>query len=83
MLQKVTRLDSVPTAEETVLTMEMPTKGSRLYTLLYNQVPHLTQGTVWESDNLTRKHHTQESQAIQVTTMLQETDITEGKDKQK
>ena len=34
MLQKVTRLDSVPTAEETVLTKEVPTKESRLYTLL-------------------------------------------------
>ena len=34
MLQKVTRLDSVPTAEETVLTTEVPTKESRLYTLL-------------------------------------------------
>ena len=33
MLQKVTRLDSVPTAEETVLTTEVPTKESRLYTL--------------------------------------------------
>ena len=30
MLQKVTRLDSVPTAEETVLTTEVPTKESRL-----------------------------------------------------
>ena len=36
MLQKVTRLDSVPTAEETVLTTEVPTKESRLYTLLHN-----------------------------------------------
>ena len=35
MLQKVTRLDSVPTAEETVLTTEVPTKESRLYTLLW------------------------------------------------
>ena len=35
MLQKVTRLDSVPTAEETVLTTEVPTKESRLYTLLH------------------------------------------------
>ena len=34
MLQKVTRLDSVPTAEETVLTTEVPTKESRIYTLL-------------------------------------------------
>ena len=33
MLQKVTRLDSVPTAEETVLTTEVPTKESRLYTI--------------------------------------------------
>ena len=33
MLQKVTRLDSVPKAEETVLTTEVPTKESRLYTL--------------------------------------------------
>ena len=36
MLQKVTRLESVPTAEETVLTTEVPTKESRLYTLLNN-----------------------------------------------
>ena len=28
----------------------------------YNQVPHLTQDTTWESDKNTRKHHTQESQ---------------------
>ena len=41
MLQKVTRLDSVPTAEETVLTTEVPTKESRLYTLLkINGVHH-------------------------------------------
>ena len=38
MLQKVTRLDSVPTAEETVLTTEVPTKESRLYTLLEYKV---------------------------------------------
>ena len=38
MLQKVTRLDSVPTAEETVLTTEVPTKEGRLYTLLYQTV---------------------------------------------
>ena len=29
---------------------------------LYNQVPHLTQATIWESDKNTPKHHTQESQ---------------------
>ena len=34
MLQKVNLLDSVPKAEETVLTTEVPTKESRLYTLL-------------------------------------------------
>ena len=28
----------------------------------YNQVPHLTQDTILESDKNTRKHHTQESQ---------------------
>ena len=42
MLQKVTRLDSVPTAEETVLTTEVPTKESRLYTLLYKRGHHRT-----------------------------------------
>ena len=26
----------------------------------YNQVPHLTRNTIWESDKNTRKHHTQE-----------------------
>ena len=31
MLQKVTRLDSVPTAEETVLTTEVPTKEPALH----------------------------------------------------
>ena len=43
MLQKVTRLDSVPTAEETVLTTEVPTKESRLYTLLtiFHISPHV------------------------------------------
>ena len=30
----------------------------------YNQVPHLTQDTTWESDKNTIKHHTQESQEI-------------------
>ena len=40
MLQKVTRLDSVPTAEETVLTTEVPTKESRLYTLLIGTPPY-------------------------------------------
>ena len=30
----------------------------------YNQVPHLTQATAWESDKNTRKHHIQESQEI-------------------
>ena len=34
MLQKVTRLDSVPKSDETVPTTEVPTKESRLYTLL-------------------------------------------------
>ena len=29
---------------------------------LYNQVPHQTQDTTWESDKNTSKHHTQESQ---------------------
>ena len=28
----------------------------------YNQVPHLTQDTIWECDKSTRKHHIQESQ---------------------
>ena len=28
----------------------------------YNQVPHLTQDTTWESDKNTRKYHIQESQ---------------------
>ena len=27
-----------------------------------NQVSHLTQDTTWESDKITKKHHTQESQ---------------------
>ena len=30
----------------------------------YNQVPHLTQETTWESENNTRKHRIQESQEI-------------------
>ena len=30
----------------------------------YNQVPQLTQDTIWESDKNTRKHHTQETQEI-------------------
>ena len=30
----------------------------------YNQVPRLTQDTLWESDKNTRKHNTQESQEI-------------------
>ena len=28
----------------------------------YNQVPHMTQDTVWEGDTNTRKHHKQGSQ---------------------
>ena len=42
-----------------------------------NQVPHLTQDTIWETDKNTRKHHIQESQEIspsqQLTTMPQQT----------
>ena len=30
----------------------------------YNQVPHLTWGSIRESDKNTRKHHTQESQEV-------------------
>ena len=30
----------------------------------YNQVPHLTQDTKWESDKNTRKHHIQESKWV-------------------
>ena len=30
----------------------------------YNQVPHPTQSTTWESDENTRKHHIQESQEV-------------------
>ena len=29
-----------------------------------NQVPHLTQDTIWESDKNTRIHYTQESQDV-------------------
>ena len=29
-----------------------------------NQVPHLTRGTIWESDTNSRKHHSRESQEI-------------------
>ena len=30
----------------------------------YNQVPHLTQETTWNSDKNTRKHHIQESEEV-------------------
>ena len=30
----------------------------------YNQLLHLTQDTIWESDNNTRKHNVQESQDV-------------------
>ena len=30
----------------------------------YNQLPHLTRDTIWESDRNTRKHHSQESQDV-------------------
>ena len=30
----------------------------------YNQVPHLTQDTIWESDKNTRKHHTHKMQEV-------------------
>ena len=30
----------------------------------YNQIPHLTQDTIWESDKHTRKHHKQENQEV-------------------
>ena len=31
---------------------------------LYNQVPHLTQDTTWDSDDNTRKYHIQEPQEV-------------------
>ena len=30
----------------------------------YNQLPHLSQDTTWESDENTRKHHIQERQEV-------------------
>ena len=30
----------------------------------YNQVPHLTKATIWESDKNSRKHHVPESQKV-------------------
>ena len=30
----------------------------------YNQVPHLTQDTIWESGKNRNNHHTQESQEV-------------------
>ena len=30
----------------------------------YNQVPHLTQDTIWKSDKNVRTYHTQESQEV-------------------
>ena len=30
----------------------------------YNQIPHVTQDTIWESDKNTRKHHMQENQEV-------------------
>ena len=30
----------------------------------YNQIPHLTQDTIWESDNNTRKYHIQMGQEV-------------------
>ena len=30
----------------------------------YNQVPHLTKDTIWETDKNTSKHHIQESQEV-------------------
>ena len=30
----------------------------------YNQIPHLTQDIIWESDRNTRKYHIQESQKV-------------------
>ena len=30
----------------------------------YNQITHLTQDTIWESDKIARKHHTQNSQEV-------------------
>ena len=37
---------------------------SRINTINYNQLPHLTQDTIWESDKNTRKHQIQESQEV-------------------
>ena len=54
MLQKVTRLDSVPTAEETVLTTEVPTKESRLYTLLNGVNPALLRGHLKRQNSFLR-----------------------------
>ena len=56
MLQKVTRLDCVPTAEETVLTTEVPTKESRLYTLLHEWADTRDLGTShWRAAPCKRK----------------------------
>ena len=30
----------------------------------YNQIPHLTEDTIWESEKITRQHHIQESQEV-------------------
>ena len=63
MLQKVTRLDSVPTAEETVLTTEVPTKESRLYTLLDrvdpDEMPHRMRHFIWILTACQRQCNTQ------------------------
>ena len=55
----------------------------------YNQIPHLTQDTGWQKEsekaqeNITHKWVKSSALPQQVTTGLQETDITEGKDKYK
>ena len=46
----------------------------------YNQIPHPTQETIWESDKNTKQHHMQERQEVrpsqQMTTRQQGTDMT-------
>ena len=49
-----------------ILTLMVPMYNSKEANIRnwYNQVPHLTQDTIWESDKNTRKNHTQEGQEV-------------------
>ena len=54
-------LDQITSIFDLTVESEQVRKNAKIRNQL-NQAPHPTQGTIWESDKNTRKHHMQESQ---------------------